>query len=33
MRDPEGNDLPSRGVYLELVKNEWLVFTDAYMRA
>lgn len=30
MRDPEGNDHPSDGVYLELVENERIVFTDAY---
>lgn len=33
MRDPEGNDHPNRGVYLEVVENERLVFTDAYTRA
>ena len=33
MRDPQGNDLPNRGVYLEVVKNERLVFTDAYTKA
>jgi uncharacterized protein YndB with AHSA1/START domain len=33
MRDPDGNDLPNRGVYLEVVENERLVFTDAYTRA
>lgn len=33
MRDPEGNDFPSRGVYLEVVKNQRLVFTDAYTGA
>jgi uncharacterized protein YndB with AHSA1/START domain len=33
MRDPDGNDLPSRGVYLEAVENERLVFTDAYTSA
>ena len=33
MRDPEGRDLPNRGVYLEVVENERLVFTDAYTRA
>ena len=32
MRDPEGNEFPSRGVFLEVVKNERLVFTDAYVR-
>jgi uncharacterized protein YndB with AHSA1/START domain len=33
MRDPQGNDFPNRGVYLEVVKNERLVFTDAYTSA
>jgi uncharacterized protein YndB with AHSA1/START domain len=33
MRDPQGNDLPNRGVYLEVVPNERLVFTDAYTEA
>jgi uncharacterized protein YndB with AHSA1/START domain len=33
MRDPDGNDLPNRGIYLEVVPNERLVFTDAYRRA
>ena len=33
MRDPEGNEFPSRGVYLEVVNNERLVFTDAYTKA
>ncbi len=30
MRDPDGNDLPNPGVYLEVVPNERLVITDAY---
>ena len=30
MRSPEGDEYPNRGVYLEVVKNERLVFTDAY---
>jgi uncharacterized protein YndB with AHSA1/START domain len=30
MRSPEGQDMPNPGVYLEVVKNEKLVFTDAY---
>ena len=30
MRDPEGNEYPNEGVYLEVVENERLVFTDAY---
>ncbi len=32
MRDPQGNDLPNQGVYLEVVANERLVFTDAYTK-
>lgn len=30
MRDPDGNEFPSPGVYLEVVPNEKLVFTDAF---
>src|SRR3954465_11145788 len=33
MRSPEGVDMPNRGIYLEVVKNERLVFTDAYKQA
>lgn len=33
MRGPDGNEFPNRGVYLEVVKNEWLVFTDAFTKA
>jgi len=33
MRDPDGNEFPNRGVYLDVVKNEKLVFTDAYSQA
>jgi uncharacterized protein YndB with AHSA1/START domain len=33
MRGPDGTDMPNRGVYLEVVPNERLVFTDAYARA
>src|SRR4051812_21179109 len=33
MRGPDGQDMPNRGVYLEVVKNERLVFTDAYTKA
>ncbi|HZX86227.1 MAG TPA: SRPBCC family protein [Reyranella sp.] len=33
MRDPDGKDLPNRGVYLEVVPNEKLVSTDAYVKA
>jgi uncharacterized protein YndB with AHSA1/START domain len=32
MRGPEGNEFPNRGVYLEVVPNERLVFTDAYTK-
>ena len=33
MRGPDGNEFPNRGVYLEVVEHERLVFTDAYTRA
>ena len=33
MRSPDGNDMPNPGVYLEVVKNERLVFTNAYTKA
>jgi uncharacterized protein YndB with AHSA1/START domain len=33
MRDLEGNEFPNRGVYLEVVENERLVFTNAYVKA
>ena len=33
MRSPEGQEMPNRGVYLEVVPNERLVFTDAYTEA
>jgi uncharacterized protein YndB with AHSA1/START domain len=33
MRNPEGEDFPNQGVYLEVVGDERLVFTDAYNRA
>ncbi len=33
MKGPEGQEMPNRGVYLEVVKNEKLVFTDAYTKA
>jgi len=33
MRGPDGTEFASRGVYLEVVENARLVFTDAYMRA
>lgn len=32
MKSPEGGEMPMRGVYLEVVKNEKIVFTDAYTR-
>jgi uncharacterized protein YndB with AHSA1/START domain len=32
MRDPDGNEYPNSGVYLEIVPNEKLVFTDAYTK-
>lgn len=33
MRSPEGQDFPNRGTYLEVVKNQKLVFTDAFVNA
>jgi uncharacterized protein YndB with AHSA1/START domain len=33
MRDPAGKDIPCHGVYLEIVANERIVFTDAYTTA
>jgi uncharacterized protein YndB with AHSA1/START domain len=33
MRAPDGTELPNRGVYLEVVANERLVFTNAYTSA
>lgn len=33
MRSPEGQEFPNRGIYLEVVQNEKLVFTDAYTSA
>jgi uncharacterized protein YndB with AHSA1/START domain len=33
MRDPQGNEYPNRGVYLEVVPNERLVVTDAFTEA
>ncbi|HEY1384477.1 MAG TPA: SRPBCC family protein [Dongiaceae bacterium] len=32
MRGPDGNEFPNPGVILEVVKNEKLVFTDAYTK-
>jgi uncharacterized protein YndB with AHSA1/START domain len=33
MRDPDGNEFPNKGIYLEVIENERLVFTDAYTQA
>lgn len=33
MQSPEGQEFSSRGIYLEVVRNEKLVFTDAYVKA
>jgi|HubBroStandDraft_2_1064218.scaffolds.fasta_scaffold194717_2 uncharacterized protein YndB with AHSA1/START domain len=33
MRSPDGQEMPNRGVYLEVKKNERLVFTNAYTSA
>ncbi len=33
MRSPEGEDYPNVGVYLEVVPNERIVFTDAFTSA
>ena len=33
MRSPEGKKFPGYGVYLEVVKNSRLVFTDAFTKA
>lgn len=33
MQGPDGTEMPNRGVYLEVVANEKLVFTDAYTSA
>jgi len=33
MRSPEGQEFPNRGVYLEIVENEKIVFTDAFTSA
>jgi uncharacterized protein YndB with AHSA1/START domain len=30
MRDPDGKEYPNTGVYLEIVANERIVFTDAF---
>ncbi|WP_174875475.1 SRPBCC family protein [Vogesella oryzae] len=33
MRDPDGNDYPNAGVYLEVIPGRKLVITDAYSSA
>lgn len=33
MQAPDGTQIPNRGIYLEVVVNELLVFTDAYTAA
>ena len=33
MQGPEGTRMPNRGVCLEVVTNEQIVFTDAYTSA
>ncbi|PYE45039.1 uncharacterized protein YndB with AHSA1/START domain [Rhizobium sp. PP-F2F-G20b] len=33
MRSPEGEEMPNRGVYLEIVQDRKIVFTDAYIHA
>ena len=33
MKSPEGQELPNPGVYLEVVPNRRLVFTNAYIKA
>ena len=33
MRSPEGQEFPNPGIVLEVVKNEKIVFTDAYTKA
>ncbi len=33
MQGPDGTQMPNRGVYLEVVRNERFVFTDAYTTA
>jgi uncharacterized protein YndB with AHSA1/START domain len=33
MRGPDGNEFPNRGVYLGVVENQRLVFTNAYTEA
>jgi uncharacterized protein YndB with AHSA1/START domain len=33
MQSPEGHEIPNRGVYLEVIPNQKLVFTDAFTKA
>jgi uncharacterized protein YndB with AHSA1/START domain len=33
MRSPEGHEFPNPGLFLEVVKNEKLAFTDAFVKA
>jgi uncharacterized protein YndB with AHSA1/START domain len=33
MQGPDGTEFPNRGIYLDIVPNERLVFTDAYTAA
>jgi uncharacterized protein YndB with AHSA1/START domain len=33
MKGPDGQEMPNRGVYLEVIKNERIVFTNAYTKA
>jgi uncharacterized protein YndB with AHSA1/START domain len=33
MRGPEGQEMPHRGIYLDVVKNRRIVFTDAFVSA
>lgn len=33
MRGPDGPEFPNRGIYLDVVKNRRLVFTDAFVSA
>lgn len=33
MRNPQGEDFPNPGVFLEVIENERLAFTDAYTNA
>jgi uncharacterized protein YndB with AHSA1/START domain len=33
MQGPDGTQIPNHGVYLQVVKNERIVFTDAYICA